>query len=267
MGPHSRGPAQGLPPQIPSLRTRSPPASALGRAWASPAGQESGAWGQPSLVWRPGRGAIKGGDTKSSCKHLQAGPKGVPCPGGWDGAKTAGRKQPLPQATCPGPTHQHYLPPGLFQQRPESGPGSGPAPRLGLSDPAALWPLLHSVRAIVSLQGLQKYLGSILPGHLQPPAKALSPTSSPLRLIASASFATPPRTWLWPRPLRAVDSASSDTEIRPSASPCLEKKPHPSQSFPGQFSKPHSLPRWPHDPLLYHQPPEEPHCSHSGLCT
>lgn len=128
MEPHSRGPAQGLPPQVPSFRTRSPPASALGRAWASPAGQESGAWGQPSLVWRPGRGAIKEGDTKSSCKHLQAGPKRVPCPGGWDGAKTAGRKKPLPQVTCPGPTQQHYLPPGLFHRRPGSSPVSAPRP-------------------------------------------------------------------------------------------------------------------------------------------
>lgn len=164
-------------------------------------------------------------------------------PGGqwvvWDGAKMAGGKQPLPQATCPGPTQQHHLPPGLFQQRPESGPG----PHLGLSGPAVSWPLLQSVKAIASLQGLQKDLGCILPGHLQPPAKALSPTSSPLRLMAAASSATPHRARLWPRPLRAVDSASSDTEIRPSTSPCLEKKPHPSQSFPGQCSKHPSLPK------------------------
>ncbi|XP_043307921.1 uncharacterized protein LOC122430980 isoform X1 [Cervus canadensis] len=108
---------------------------------------------------------------------------------------------------------------------------------------AADEPACCPAQAIASPQGLQKDLGCILPGHLQPPAKALSPTSSPLRLMAAASSATPHQAQPWPWPLQAVDSASSDTEIRPSTSPCLEKKPHPSQSFPGQFPKRPSLPR------------------------
>lgn len=53
------------------------------------------------------------------------------------------------------------------------------------------------------------------------PGKGPQPHLQPLETERLGLLRQAPRAWLWPRPLRAVDSASSDTEIRPSTSPCL----------------------------------------------
>eukprot|EP00070_Physeter_catodon_P015506 XP_023973334.1 basic salivary proline-rich protein 2-like [Physeter catodon] len=195
-----RGPSsEPLFPQPPS-----PPASALGSAWASLAGQESGAWGQPLLVRRPGRGAIKGEGPESSCKHGEAGPKRVPAPG------RGGRRQqpgpdPFPRPPVQGPhSSTIYLQPpfpdvpGISEGRLQS--QAPPEPFRACCAEAHSSAQRGQPR---SSGGSGQAWGSSVLGTSSPSADALGSTSGPhLTSATTTSSSAPPvlRPWA-PAPL------------------------------------------------------------------
>ena len=126
MGPHSRGPAQGLPPQIPSLRTRSPPASALGRAWASPAGQESGAGASPHWCGGQDVGPSRGETLRVPANTSWLARRGCHARVGGMGLKQQAGSSPFPRLPAQGPPISTIYLQASFSNVPSLVPGPAP---------------------------------------------------------------------------------------------------------------------------------------------